>query len=101
MATKGRQGLQLGDRRWLVGLGAEPRLEGLLEAFDLAAGGRVVGSGVLLDDAEAASSASKALRPPGPPERRVVKTMPLSVSVDAGLRACSRRRGMCRARWCR
>ncbi len=30
------------------------------------------------------SSASKALRPPLPPARRVVKTMPLSVSVAAG-----------------
>ena len=26
------QGLQLGDRRWLVGLGAQPRLEGLLRS---------------------------------------------------------------------
>jgi hypothetical protein len=30
------------------------------------------------------SSASKALRPPRPPARRVVKTMPLSVRVEAG-----------------
>src|SRR5438105_7900327 len=30
------------------------------------------------------SSVSKALRPPVPPDRRVVNTMPLSVSVDAG-----------------
>ena len=46
--------LELGDRGGLVGLGAQPRFQGLLEAFDLAAGGGVVGSGVLLDDAEAA-----------------------------------------------
>src|SRR5215471_1883952 len=30
------------------------------------------------------SSASKPLRPPLPPEKRVVKTMPLSVRVEAG-----------------
>jgi hypothetical protein len=34
-------------------LSSEPGLEGVLEAFDLAAGAGVVGSGVLLDDAEA------------------------------------------------
>jgi len=44
------QRLQLADRRGLPGLGAEPFLEGLLEAFDFAAGGGVVGSGVLLHD---------------------------------------------------
>ena len=33
------QGLQLGDGRGLVWLGGEPFLEGLLEAFDFAAGG--------------------------------------------------------------
>ena len=33
-------------------LGAEPSFEGLLEAFDLAAGGGVVGPGVLLGDLE-------------------------------------------------
>jgi hypothetical protein len=47
------QGLQVGDRLRLVGLGPEPFLEGLLEAFDFAAGGGVVGSAVLLDDVEA------------------------------------------------
>jgi len=48
------QGLQLVDGGGLVGLGVEPFLEGLLEAFDPAAGGGVVGSAVLLDDVEAA-----------------------------------------------
>ena len=33
-------------------LGGEPFLEGLLEAFDFAAGGGVVGAGVLLGDVE-------------------------------------------------
>ena len=47
------QGLQLGDRGGLVGLGAEPVLHGLLESLDLAAGGGVAGSGVLLDDVQA------------------------------------------------
>ena len=48
------QGLELGDGGGLVGLGAQPFLQGLLEPFDLAAGGGVVGAGVLLGDAEAA-----------------------------------------------
>jgi len=43
------QCLEVGDGRWLV-LGTEPLLEGLLESFDFAARGWVVGSGVLLDD---------------------------------------------------
>ena len=48
------QGLQLDDGAELDGLGGEPLLEGLLEAFDLAAGGGgVVGAGVLLGHAEA------------------------------------------------
>ena len=44
-----------------------------------------LGRRVLLADAEAASSVSKPLRPPRPPAKRVVKTMPLSVNVDAGV----------------
>lgn len=43
------EGLELGDPGGLVGLLAEPFLHGLLEAFDLAAGGGVGWSGVLLD----------------------------------------------------
>jgi hypothetical protein len=46
------QGLELGGGGGL-GLSAQPGLEGLLEAFDLAAGGRVVGPGVLLGDTQA------------------------------------------------
>jgi hypothetical protein len=45
--------LQLGDGRGLVGLGVEPTLQGLVEAFDLAAGGGVVRPRVLLLHAEA------------------------------------------------
>ena len=44
------QRLQLADRGRLDRLGAQPLLQGLLEAFDFAAGGGVVGSGVLLGD---------------------------------------------------
>src|SRR5215211_6958976 len=72
------QGLELGDRGGLVGLGAQPRLEGLLEAFDLAAGGGVVRSRVLLDDAEAAEfgleavAAALAARQSGGEHHRVV-----------------------------
>jgi hypothetical protein len=55
MSTKtSRRVLQLGDRRGLLGLGAQPGLHGLLEPFDLAAGGRMVWAAVLLDDAPAA-----------------------------------------------
>jgi hypothetical protein len=79
------QGLQLGEGGGLDGLGAQPLLEGLLEAFGLAAGGGVVGAGVLLRHAQAPGFGLEALRPPLPPARRVVKTMPLSVSVEAGV----------------
>ena len=48
------QCLQFGDRGRLIGLGGEPALECLLEPLDFPAGGRVVGPGVLLRDAEAA-----------------------------------------------
>jgi hypothetical protein len=41
------------DGGGLVGLGTQPVLQGLPEPLDLAAGGRVVGAGVLLVDAEA------------------------------------------------
>jgi hypothetical protein len=47
------QCLQLGGGGRLGGLRAESVLHRLLEAFDLAAGGRVVGPGVLLPHAEA------------------------------------------------
>jgi hypothetical protein len=47
------EGLEFGDGVWLGGLGAEPFLQGLLEAFGLSAGGRMVGPGVLLDDVQA------------------------------------------------
>ncbi|MPM03227.1 hypothetical protein SDC9_49492 [bioreactor metagenome] len=45
------QGLQRVDGGGLVGLGGQPFLHRLLEAFDLALGGRAGGSPVLLDDA--------------------------------------------------
>src|SRR5512132_1908534 len=50
---RSKQGLQFGQGLGLDGLGGEPFLEGLLEAFDLAAGGGVVGAGVLLGHAQA------------------------------------------------
>ena len=43
-------GLQLGQGGGLGGLAAEPLLQGLLEAFDLPAGGGVVGSGCRASD---------------------------------------------------
>ncbi len=48
------ESLQLGEGGGLVGLGTQPVLHRLLEAFDLAAGGGVVGGGVLLGDVQAA-----------------------------------------------
>jgi len=48
------EGLELGDRGRLERLFAEPFLQRLLEALDLAAGGRVAGSRVLLDHVPAA-----------------------------------------------
>jgi hypothetical protein len=49
-----QQGLELGESGGLVRLRAEPLLEGLLEAFDLALGLGVVRLAVLLGDAQAA-----------------------------------------------
>jgi hypothetical protein len=49
-----QQGLELGDRGWLIRPGAEPLLERLLESFDLALGGGVVRFAILLGDVEVA-----------------------------------------------
>jgi hypothetical protein len=48
------QGLQLDQGAGLDGLGGQPLLEGLLEPLHLAAGGGVVGAGVLLRHVQAA-----------------------------------------------
>jgi hypothetical protein len=48
------EALQLADRGGLDRLGGQPLLHGLLESFGFAAGGGVVGAGVLLHHAEAA-----------------------------------------------
>jgi hypothetical protein len=48
------QRLQLGQGGRLNPLGLQPLLQGLLEPLDLPAGGRVVGSGVLLEHAQGA-----------------------------------------------
>ena len=47
-------GLEFGEGRCFGVLLLEPAFEGLVEAFDLAAGGGVVGGGVDLGDSEAA-----------------------------------------------
>jgi hypothetical protein len=59
-------GLQFGDRGGLVGLAAEPLLEGLLELLRLAAGGGVVGPGVFWTTPSLRSSCSNPLRVPAP-----------------------------------
>ena len=51
------EGLQVGDGGGLIGLRAQPFLHRLLEPFDLAAGGGVVGRGVLLGHVQAAQFA--------------------------------------------
>jgi hypothetical protein len=69
------EGLKLGQGGRLWALRTKPLLEGLLESLDLAAGGGVVRSAVLLEDPEWCSSVSNALRPRVPrrlpPDRRV------------------------------
>jgi hypothetical protein len=74
-------GLQLGHGCG-PGLLAQPAFEGLVEAFDLAAGLRVVGAGVPVGDRHRANSSSIAQRPP--PRGAAVKTAPLSEGIDAG-----------------
>ena len=78
------QGLQLGQGGGLDGLSGEPLVEGLLEALHLAAGRGVVGLAFFWVTCRRPSSASRALRPPLPPDRRVVNTIGLSVRVEAG-----------------
>ena len=78
--------------------GGEPALEGLLEAFDLSAGGGVVRAGVLLFDLEVDGWVSRWLRPPRPPAKRVVYTMALSVSTDGRETKLSEPRSAVRSR---
>jgi hypothetical protein len=59
--------LQLDQVGGLVGLGAQPPLQRLLEPLDLAAGGGLVRAAVLLLDVAAALLGSRALRPPRRP----------------------------------
>ena len=81
--TAEMKGLQLGDGGRL-GLGAEPSFEGLLEAFDFAAGGWMVRSRVLLDDVQADQFGFEGVTATTPAGVAVENTMPLSVNVDAG-----------------
>jgi hypothetical protein len=81
------QGLELLEGVRLVPLVAEPLLEGLLEAFDLALGLRMAAAAVLLDNPQAGefgfergASAVDFLE-----ANRTVYTIPLSVNVLAGM----------------
>jgi hypothetical protein len=76
-------GLQFGDGGG-AGLAGEPAFEGLVESSTLPQVVGWLGVALIWVMPRLCSSASKALRPPLPPESRVVKTMPLSVRVDAG-----------------
>ena len=62
------EGLQLGQRGGLAGLGTEPFLQCLLEPFHLAAGGGMVRLGVFLHDTEPAQFGLEAVD--GVPARR-------------------------------
>ena len=80
-----QQGLELREGGRLGGLGAEPVLEGLLESFDFPLGLGVVRLAVLLGDAQAAQLVLEPVAAAlAAPDSRVVKTMPLSVRVEAG-----------------
>ena len=79
-----QQGLEFAGGGGLGALGGQPFFEGLLESLDFALGLGVVGFPVLLPDSEAAQLGLEAVAAPLPPDRRVVKTMPLSVRVAAG-----------------
>ena len=82
------EGLQLGHGLRLPRLGFQPFLQRLVEPFHLPAGGRVVRFGVLLGHAEIAQFSGEAVevsRPARPPAKRVVNTMPLSDSTEAGM----------------
>ena len=70
--------------RWLVGLGASHAFRVCWKRSTLPQVVGWLGREFFCTIPRRRSSASKALRPPLPPERRVVNTIPLSVSVDAG-----------------
>jgi hypothetical protein len=92
------QGLELGEGGGLARLGAEPVLHGLLEPPGLALGLGVARLAVLLPDPRRRSLCSRPLRPPRPPDRRVLKTVPYRSGLRPGRRARRSRRGRCSAR---
>jgi hypothetical protein len=79
------QGLQLGEGGGLDGLGGEPLLEVCWKRSTLPQVVGWLGLACFCATCRRCSSASRALRPPLPPARRVVNTIPLSVRVDAGV----------------
>ena len=82
------QGLKVGECGGLVWLGAEPVLHGLLERLDFPWVWGWFGLPFFCLTPRRRSSCSRPLRPPRPPDRRVVKTMP-SVKVEAGTPAAA------------
>jgi hypothetical protein len=61
------EGLELVDGRGLTGMGPQALLHGLLESFDLAAGGRMVRPGVLLPHAQTVKLCFESVAPALPP----------------------------------
>jgi hypothetical protein len=66
-------------------LRAEPLLDGLVEAFDLAAGGRVIRAGVLLDDAERIQQGLEAVAAASAAGQAGGEDHPVVVNVEAGI----------------
>jgi len=85
------EGLELGEVGGLGALGGEPLLEGLLESFDFALSLGWLGLPFFCVTPRRRSSCSRALRPPLPPDSRVVKTMPLCVEAGAPWAAAAAR----------
>ncbi len=80
-----QEGLQLAEGGGLLRLSAEPLLQGLLEAFSIALGLRVVRLAVLLRDVAFVELVLEVVTTRGAtPNSRTVNTRLLSVSVEAG-----------------
>ena len=76
--------LELDQAGGLVGLGAQPLLQRLLEPLDLATGGGLVRAAVFLRDVAAAQLGLQSVAAAAAAGKARVNTIPLSVNVEAG-----------------